>query len=160
MNSKDVEIEVVSDLDARWGEIVPLLQALHKYHEPLVGRRLLRDWSERQRTHLEALLASGYERILLARIEGRAAGFANGTLRRDPAVMVETFGAIDNVYVVPELRGTGVARLLVRAREHWFRERGASEAQLSVVAANAHALDVWRAMGFEPLSYRMRKALE
>ena len=156
----DAEIEVVADLDTRWPEIAPLLRALHEHHEPLVGRRLLPDWEERQRQHLEGLLATGDQRILLARLEGRAVGFANGALRVNPAVMAETFGTIDNVYVTPEVRGTGLASQLVRALEGWFRGRGADAVQLSVVAANTHAVEVWTAMGFTPLSYRMTRRLD
>jgi GNAT superfamily N-acetyltransferase len=153
-------IEVVSDLDARWPEIAPLLHALHRHHEPLVGRRLLPDWEARQREQVGALLATGDHRVLLARFEGAVVGFANGSVRRDPAVMVETFGAIDNVFVVPDQRGTGVARLLVDALETWFLAQGAAEAQLSVVAANTDAVEAWRALGFEPLAHRMRKSLD
>ena len=155
-----VRIEVISDLDARWREIEPMLQALHAHHETLVRRRLLSDWSDRHRGLMEAGLASGDARILLARLDGRVVGFANAAIRRDPGVMEETFGAIDNVFVVPDMRGTGVARRLVGRLEDWFRERGVNEAQLSVVAANTHAVDVWSALGFAPLAYRMQKRLD
>jgi hypothetical protein len=64
------ELEVVTDLDAAWSEIAPLLRALHEHHEPLVGRRLLPDWEGRQRRHLEELLTTGNQHILRARVDG------------------------------------------------------------------------------------------
>ncbi len=47
----------------------------------------------------------------------------------------------------------------MRALESWFRERGADAAQRSVVASNTRAVEVWDALGFEPLSVRMTKRL-
>ncbi len=37
-------IEVVTDLDARWCGIAPLLLALHEHHAPPLGKPLLDDW--------------------------------------------------------------------------------------------------------------------
>jgi hypothetical protein len=78
VSAPPAEIEVVSDLDARWSEIAPLLRALHEQHEPLLGRWLLDDWEERHRRLLDAAAASGEALVLLAWVEGRAIGFANG----------------------------------------------------------------------------------
>lgn len=148
-------IRPVTDLAADWPAIEPLLLALHTHHVPLVGNPLLEDWAQRHRALLEGSLASGDGVALLAEVDGVAVGFANGAIRRDPDVVRETFGYIDNVVVAPEHRGTRIASTLTDTLAQWFRDRGVHELQLSVIAANTHAVEVWRALGFEPLAYRM-----
>ncbi|MFO0958036.1 MAG: N-acetyltransferase [Isosphaeraceae bacterium] len=57
-------------------------------------------------------------------------------------------GAIQNVGVVPEWRGIGLGRLLVRQALHGFRMAGLRRAFLEVTAENDPAVRLYRTIGF------------
>ena len=57
--------------------------------------------------------------------------------------------------VTPATRQGGVARALVGAAEQWAGERGLSGIELNVWAGNQIAVEAYKAMGFETLSYRL-----
>ena len=57
-------------------------------------------------------------------------------------------GAIQNVGVIPELRGNGLGRALVERALAGFREAGLRRAYLEVTADNNSAVQLYRGMGF------------
>lgn len=154
------EVSEVSDVAAAWPELGPMFRALHEYHLPLTGRTLVADWEGRQRDHLAATTGSPDALVLIARGPEGAVGFVNARIVEDPTLFHERYGYIENVYVVPDQRGRRITSLLVERVDAWLRASGIAELQLSVVAANEHAVEVWQALGFEPLSYRMRRAVD
>jgi GNAT superfamily N-acetyltransferase len=113
---------------------------------PLVGKRLaelasFEDRLESFRAGLEK--ASADVRILVAERDGAIVGVA--TCVREGAT-----GELRSLYVVPEAWGTGVARRLMEAALDALRERGASEATLWVVDANARARRFYEREGWTP----------
>ena len=58
------------------------------------------------------------------------------------------WGAVQNVGVVPGWRGLGVGRALVVKALHGFRSAGMRAVYLEVTAANAHAVGLYRSLGF------------
>lgn len=97
--------------------------------------------------------------MLIARTAGVPVGLANGTIQRNPAIFVEVFAQIDNVFVVERERGAGVGRALLAAFEAWATERRVDEMRLSVVASNVGARRFWERAGFEVISLRHAKYL-
>ncbi|MEX2446923.1 MAG: GNAT family N-acetyltransferase [Dehalococcoidia bacterium] len=153
----DLRITEVTDLDAQWPEIAPLFRALHEYHGPLTGGALAADWEAVQRDHIGSV-EDGL--VLSARSGDGLVGVANAHIGRVAPVFRElAFGFLDNMYVLPEVRGQGVGGTLLAAVEDWCRGRGVEDLRLSVLVANALGVDVWRASGFEPVSYVMSKRL-
>lgn len=57
-------------------------------------------------------------------------------------------GAIQNVGVVPEHRGRGLASALLTQALHGFKLAGVHKAMLEVTARNSAALDLYRRLGF------------
>ncbi len=57
-------------------------------------------------------------------------------------------GSIQNLGVVPEHRGRGIARALLIAALNGFRERGLTTATLEVTACNESAIDLYQRFGF------------
>ncbi|MEQ3552456.1 GNAT family N-acetyltransferase [Pseudonocardia nematodicida] len=57
-------------------------------------------------------------------------------------------GHLYGMWVHPEHRGTGLSRLLVGAVVHLSREQGYAALDLKVEPANAHAIAVYRRIGF------------
>ncbi|TFG12649.1 GNAT family N-acetyltransferase [Candidatus Thorarchaeota archaeon] len=56
---------------------------------------------------------------------------------------------IYNLYVVPELRRHGIARMLLQEAEKWTRKEGLVTIALHVIEWNAPARHLYEAMGYE-----------
>jgi ribosomal protein S18 acetylase RimI-like enzyme len=69
-------------------------------------------------------------------------GTIQGVVDRGP------IGAIQNVGVVPACRGLGLGRALVRQALRGFSQAGLRRAYLEVTAENAHAVRLYREVGF------------
>lgn len=105
------------------------------------------------RKEAEALLGKPEQFIaFLARTpEGKAGGFAEATLRRDyvNGCTSSPVAFLEGIYVRPDHRHRGIARLLVQAVQDWAVRLGcrefASDAELHNTASHAMHL----ALGFE-----------
>lgn len=61
-------------------------------------------------------------------------------------------GYVNDVYVLPEARGKGVAWSLVEEAERWFSEMGADSFELHTVNGNDEAEGFWKSYGLNPVS--------
>lgn len=92
----------------------------------------------------EALLAElGSAVVGLAEVSVRP--YAEGCATRD-------VGYLEGWYVVPEHRGRGVGRALVRAAEQWARDRGCTELASDAEPENAASKRAHAACGFEEVA--------
>ena len=114
----------------------------------------VQDFSEQ----LRRALRSRWERTLvLVDQRNRVYGFIWLTLM---STMVEDWmGYIKNIYVSPELRGRGYARLMLDEAERWFSAQNASKISLDASACNPRAVELYRSAGFHVARYRMEKPL-
>ncbi len=98
------------------------------------------EWSDR------ALWASaGIERItLLARLDERTIGIAGGYREEIGSTEVE----LVSMWTAPEVRRSGVGRLLVGAVIDWAADTGAVSVGLWVTRGNAPAQLLYESMGF------------
>ena len=62
------------------------------------------------------------------------------------------------MWVEPESRGLGLARLLVEAAADWARARGVTRLKTSVSEGNAAAQALYKAVGFHPTGERRQLA--
>ena len=89
--------------------------------------------------------------LLTAEEEGKAVGFISAALLRlDRKLKNEDsapVGIVNDVFVLPELRGRGVAAALCDAAEDWMRENGAKTVRAEVVSGNRGALGFWKKRG-------------
>ena len=106
----------------------------------------------KQRRGLELLLAQPDDRavVLVARSDGdKAVGMASAQL-----VISTAEGApsawIEDVVVRKDVRGQGVAWLLLQDLLAWAERHGATRAQLLADNANRPALDFYRRIGWQP----------
>ena len=96
--------------------------------------------------------------LFLAERDGRAAG----VFLANPIASVEKGGEtlwIEELYVTPDARRTGVARALLAHALDQARRRGLRAFDLEVVPTQAAALALYRALGFEDVP-RQRMSLE
>src|SRR2546427_1709873 len=152
-------ITEVIDLGPAWPDIAHLLLALHEHHLLLTGQRLLPEWAEKQKRHIESMRQSGLSLLLLARSGPTAVGFIYGQITENPTLFEERVGFIHDAFIAPEFRGSGLFSELLQAMETWFKSNSVPEVRLGVVSANEHARDIWQAKGYEILSELRRERL-
>ena len=94
--------------------------------------------------------AAGEEKVLfVAEEDGRLLGVVGGFRRLDPSE-----AQLVSLWVDPEARGRGVARVLIRAVATWARGRGAETVVLFVQEANAPGRALYLRAGFRPTGAR------
>lgn len=59
-----------------------------------------------------------------------------------------------------EIEGKGQGKRLMKLAEEWALEQGYAGIALTVIAANQHAVDFYRTLGYETETMKMRKPLK
>ena len=87
-------------------------------------------------------------------------GFVRATLWKQSG-MVKTIKTVclDDIFVLPEHRRSGVGAKLFRAVEEWAKEQGAVRLDLHTWEFNQSAVSMYRAMGMTPQRYVFEKKL-
>jgi len=87
--------------------------------------------------------------LLAAERAGRVAGYAYARLEaRDWNALLDSCGALHDIFVSEELRRQGVARQLVDAVRDGLRSKGAPRLVLHTASKNAAARSFFAALGF------------
>ncbi len=99
--------------------------------------------------------------ILIAETDaGSPVGFTWATFARRPDFFHETSrGRIEDTWVRPEQRRSGVARVLVEQALAWVKGRGAGRVILQVAQRNDGGRAFWSELGFEPFMDVMQRDL-
>ncbi len=92
-------------------------------------------------------LSRGESTVLLARVDGRAAGFTQlyplfSSVRRKPVWL------LNDLFVAPEFRRHGVGRALIRAVAERAEKAGVVRVELSTAETNKQAQALYEAEGF------------
>lgn len=114
----------------------------------------------RSREYLQGLITDQNVGLFVAQRDRQLAGFVHVEMRSAPAFAVfvqRIFAVVDNLGVQQEFRRQGVGKALMQAAEGWAQDRGAKTVELNVYTFNEAAMSFYRALGYEPLSYRMSK---
>ncbi len=138
-----------------------LFLKLHIYNARLDPRfALSADWERPFDAGLDRVLTGRAGVGLLARagVSGRAIGLALAAMHRDgPLWAVRDWLELEDVYVEPAWRGTGLAVALVARVDDGARATGVDTIQLYVTASNARALAFYDKEGFRPAQFILRK---
>jgi ribosomal protein S18 acetylase RimI-like enzyme len=111
--------------------------------------------------YLTARVAQDRGLLLIAERDCAFAGYAASWIENEDNV-AETagsnrFGYIADTYVIPALRGRGVAAVLIEAAERHLRARGISRIRIRALANNASALRAYEKSGFVPYEIVLEK---
>ena len=106
---------------------------------------------------IRSSLASGKSFLLVAKTNSKPVGFASGSVPEYPLKVSESFGTIDDLYVLPEFRGRGVGSKLVVESLKTLKARGVKTVRLNVLKENKPAVKLYRRLGFKTRSYGMEK---
>ncbi|MBM6578825.1 GNAT family N-acetyltransferase [Microvirga sp. BT689] len=105
------------------------------------------------RSEAQAMLWEQRQAIaLLVRLpDGTPAGFAEAALRHDyvNGCATSPVAFLEGIYVQPEHRKQGLARLLCKAVEDWARSLGCTEFASDVLLENTASQGMHAALGFE-----------
>lgn len=145
------------DLDA----VSALAAKLVRFHHELDPERFLAPGErvrEGYRWWLGKELESAETVIVVAANADTIAGYAYGRMQeRDWMRLLDAHGALHDVWVEPELRGTGVAEGLVRAVVAALEEKGATRVLLDTAWTNARARRFFEKLGFAPSMLEMTR---
>ncbi len=103
---------------------------------------------DRMRRVLEQISASGKACCFLAREADAAAGFVTAAVIDHP-VMDGPLGAVEELYVRPEFRGSGAGEGLLRHALDFLRERGAAVFRTHTCTKDSTAAGFWDRLGWE-----------
>jgi len=112
----------------------------------------------RTRTHFEDLLTSEDSSMYVAEavgVVGVAVGFMRAAPQR-PIFVQQRWAVLDGIVVEPAWRGRGLGKLLAQSVENWGFRTGAAWVEVNVYEANPEARRFYEALGYLPLSTRLR----
>jgi diamine N-acetyltransferase len=117
----------------------------------------------RSKDLFEQLLSSGDSTVVVAESGVQLVGVATAVLRSAPDLavfMTQQWGVLDNIAVLESWRRRGVGRSLTREAERWAQSRGAKWLELGVYEFNADARSFYQALGYCPVSTKLRKPFD
>ncbi|QCC52954.1 GNAT family N-acetyltransferase [Halapricum salinum] len=144
----------MTDLDTlvdRWVDLAAG-QRQHGSHLEADGNR------DRIRETLARQIALSEVRV--ARQDGRIVGFVSYTIEGSTFARSTTKGLIQNIYVVPELRGLGIGSQLLDVAEDALVAEGADVVALEVMAANEAARRFYMRHGYDAHRVTLEKPVE
>jgi ribosomal protein S18 acetylase RimI-like enzyme len=87
---------------------------------------------------------------------GIIVGYTWLALRHEP-VMGTQVGVIREIYLVPEMRGSGLADKMMNYALDWFRVHGAKIHRLDVTSSNDRAIKFYEKFGFKVFRVEMER---
>lgn len=128
---------------------LPLWEALHREHEAQDARyRLADDAAQRWATDFRTWTRSDRDRVWLAVDGGRGIGLLTAHhYEPSPVFAPDSMIYVDDVYVEPAARRTGLARRLLDEARQWGAAVGASHLRAGVLAQNPAGRAFWEQAG-------------
>lgn len=146
--------------DADYSAVLALCEELDRLHYEARPDYFSRRETAYPKTDYDEVIADP-ECLMLGAFDGaKLLGTVRATLWNKSG-MIEGIKTVclDNIYVLPECRRTGVAKRLFQAVEDWAREQGAVRLDLHVWDFNQDALALYRAMGMTPQYHVLERRL-
>jgi ribosomal protein S18 acetylase RimI-like enzyme len=136
--------------------IIPLMKALDAHHVEIMPENFKTfEGPTRPMELLEKKIASPDNALFIALSDSKVVGFVDIQKSSNPPYPMfvqKDFALLDNLYVAPEFRGTGLARSLFEKAKDWAKEQGLPSLQLKVYDKNKSAIRFYRKEGLIPLS--------
>jgi GNAT superfamily N-acetyltransferase len=136
---------------AQAGDAEILIQLRQAYYESQLALGLLdqpSDVATHVRSGTPGVLTSGRARVLVAEHDSEIIGYAIASFRIVPGTCQPSVCSIDEVFVSPRSRGTGLAKQLVANLLDEAALRKADRVQIRVLSGNPKARTLWEQLGF------------
>jgi ribosomal protein S18 acetylase RimI-like enzyme len=104
---------------------------------------------------LEEKISGSNKAVFVAVSGAKVVGFVDVQKASNPPFPMfkpKDFALIDNLFVSPDHRGSGIARMLFEEAKAWARKQGLSELQLKVYDENKDAVRFYERQGMRRLS--------
>src|ERR1043166_441176 len=161
----DSGLEIAPYAPADLPLILGFVAAIQEHERALVPA--LRPGSEIAASYANMIVENAAEKdgiILLAKAAGEAVGFICAWVDSDDDPLVaedaRSHAYVSDIYVVPEWRRRGVARLMLEAVEARMRGRGCGRLRIAAKGGNAAALACYEAMGYRAYEVTFVKTLD
>jgi len=134
------DIEVVGRL---WYELSLYHEPYHAYYE------VKKDSKGQLVSHVRDLLHRDCI-VYVAEEEGAVVGFVTGyIIRRNPQLLVERVGKVDNIFVSESCRGLGIGRSLLERLFSHYKDQRVKFIEISCDVENVQALQLYKRLGFQ-----------
>ena len=118
-----------------------------------------RDYERILRDDLDALLRDPNSHVLVAESQSVAVGYITGRVTVEARRVLSRRGVVEDWYVVPESRGSGVGAVLLREIEERFAAAGCEVIESATWSGNEGARRAHDALGFREIRVMYRKRL-
>ncbi|WP_079253948.1 GNAT family N-acetyltransferase [Endozoicomonas arenosclerae] len=137
------------------------LDRFHYENNPEVYRTPEAMHSERVERNIFDHYRSGKFVVFLAVVDGKEVGMVSGLIKKMNSITSwpKTVGFVNELVVLPELRGGQAATDLMAKIEQYFAEQGATEMGLNVSSFNERAQGLYKKLGYDYDSHLMIKPL-
>lgn len=130
-------------------ELASLIKRFHLLNEEFDPAWSLREDADGLVRDLAMSYISGRDGlVLVAEYEGSLVGYIRVVFRDKPLLRLARMAVIEELYVVPRMRGRGVARLLIDHAERMASSRGARVIAAEFPHENSVAEDFYKRSGF------------
>lgn len=138
-------------------DVVAQLFAAARGHNAALDPRftLADDWQNVVRDMFEHTYADEPAALWLLAWDGTApVGLLMVAAHLDsPLLKHRRWAEVQALYLAPEYRGSGLAQQLIAQAHQWAAAQGFERVQVHAAAANEHARDFYRRVGFQPLQH-------
>lgn len=148
---RQAELADLASLVDLWNELVTSQRAYGANLDPADNEAVARQYFGR------LLVEDG---VQMATIDGEPVGFVSFELEPDQFDRERTVGIVENLYVRPPHRNTGLGTRLLRAAEDGLVAAGAEMIQLEAMTANERARSFYTGRGYDPYRIRYAKSVE
>jgi len=145
------DLPVIKEITVEAFQGVSIDEAIEHEFGPINGR----DWKWRKARHIDTDAARDPEGILVAEVDGRVVGYI--TTWQDTEAGI---GLIPNLAFVPEWRGKGLGRTLIRKALDRFRDAGLTHAKIETLAQNDVGHHLYTSIGFREISQQVHFVAE
>jgi ribosomal protein S18 acetylase RimI-like enzyme len=105
-------------------------------------------------------LSTGRDLLLVTKTRNRIVGHAFANVSQESLFeRSEPFCFLNDVYVVPEFRRSGIGRRLISEYLNRMKARGFKSVRLNVLPENSIAIRLYEKFGFKTFMYGMKRAL-
>ena len=102
------------------------------------------------------------DNLFIALLDDKVIGFITLYFKTTPSLTIfkpRMFSVIDNLFVIPEVRGKGIGEMLVSHVEKISREKGVDNIELNVYTFNENAIKLYDKLGYKVRKYEMEKKI-
>lgn len=112
------------------------------------------DWKVRKAKHIDEDAKANPEGIFVYDDNGKVAGYITTRINRESKI-----GGIPNLSVLPEYRGKGVGKALMKAAFDYFEQQGMAIAKIETLDQNAIGQNFYPGVGFVEVARQIHYAM-